>query len=194
MHNGWAVLVTVAADRGAPVVVDRRRVELMGSELPSQPYHHEALDLELQAAEELVREVKESALLHARDALSQLRADLATRCALAGLVLRQPRPLPETLAEILESHPATLIADAEMYLAALSGAAEELGISAETHPRSGELDFAAGSLGESSDRVSDFVSGLRATLGPPWQKDHKSAAAAAMGSLARLQKLALPAS
>ena len=67
LHNGWAILVTVAAPEGCPVVLDRRRVELIGAGVPSQPYHHEAPELDLPAAEELVREVKESVLSHSRE-------------------------------------------------------------------------------------------------------------------------------
>ena len=46
-HNGWAELVTMAIQDAAPVILDRRRVELIGSGEPSNPYHHEALELPL---------------------------------------------------------------------------------------------------------------------------------------------------
>ena len=37
-HLGWAVAVTAAADHS---VVDRRRIELVGPDLPAAPIHHE---------------------------------------------------------------------------------------------------------------------------------------------------------
>ena len=49
-HNGWAVLVTVAAD-GA--FVDRRRVRLIDDGLPCMPYHHDAQKLPPTVAERL---------------------------------------------------------------------------------------------------------------------------------------------
>ena len=192
VHNGWAVLVTVAVDRRTPVVVDRRRVELCDSELPSQPYHHEAAELDLAAAEALVQEVKESVVQHAGAALSQLLNDVSAGCKLVALAVREPRELPGSLAEILNSRPATYIADSEMYLAALSSAAAELGLSVSRYPRSGEFEFAANELGTGPDLVADFISGLRETLGSPWQKDHKAAAAAAFGVLAGLERVVLP--
>ena len=50
-HSGWAVCVTVAASRGLPVVVDRRRIELIEPDVPTQPYHHETVGMRLAEAE-----------------------------------------------------------------------------------------------------------------------------------------------
>ncbi len=66
-----------------------------------------------------------------------------------------------------------------------------LGIAVVSYPRSGELGFASRALATSSAELSKFVRGLRKTLGPPWQKDHHAATAAAIGALAELQQLSL---
>jgi hypothetical protein len=77
-HNGWAVCVTVAVSRGGvPVVVDRRRVELIEPGLPSQPYHHETVGMPLREAEQLVVRVRESVM---RTALARV-SDLQVACA-----------------------------------------------------------------------------------------------------------------
>lgn len=133
-------------------------------------------------------------LSHAQDSLSQLRRDLDQRCELAALVLREPRLLPSTLAEILGSRQVIYIADSEMYLDALSRAARMLSISVVSHPRSGEFEFGSRALASSPDELSKFVLGIRKTLGPPWQKDHHAATAAALGALAELQQLGLSSS
>src|SRR5215472_17517434 len=73
-HNGWAVFVCVAARKGEPVVVDRRRVELIESGLPNQPYEHETQGLGRVEAQALVNEVQESALHCAERELARARA------------------------------------------------------------------------------------------------------------------------
>jgi hypothetical protein len=40
-HAGWAHIVVVAARDSVPLVVERRRVALIGAGLPTQPYHHD---------------------------------------------------------------------------------------------------------------------------------------------------------
>ena len=38
-HSGWAVMVAVAGSERRPVLLDRRRVELVCGPQPRQPYH-----------------------------------------------------------------------------------------------------------------------------------------------------------
>ena len=64
-HNGWAIFVCVSSEKGKPVVIDRRRVQLLDSGLPRQPYHHEATELELDRAEALIASVVASAAANA---------------------------------------------------------------------------------------------------------------------------------
>jgi len=52
-HYARAELVTLAVRDAAPVFLDRRRVELIDKDLPSAPYHHEALELDIAAAIDL---------------------------------------------------------------------------------------------------------------------------------------------
>ena len=108
-----------------------------------------------------------------------------------ALVLPEPRLLPKSLAETLASRKSTYVADGEMYLEALSRAARLLGIAIFTHPRSHEFEFASRAMAISRVARSEFVLGIRKTLGAPWQKDHQTATAAALGGLARLQQLSL---
>lgn len=181
-HYGRAVLVTVAARDGVPFVVDRRSVALIGGGLPSAPYHHEAQALDRPVAAELIRRVRAAVDARAAAALQELRRSVAAHCRLAALAHRAPRPLPATLDGILDSRPATLIADAEMYLDALSRAAERCGFPVVTCARGAETEAAARALGAGTDEVDAFLRGLRASLGPPWQVDHRTAAAAALAA------------
>ena len=193
-HRGWAVFVCVAVRQGAPLVLDRRRVDLVSADLPSQPHHHEGAELDAAEVEALVRKVEQSVALHARAALSELRTDLGAEHRLVSIALREgPGHLrPDTLAEILESQTAMIAADGALYRDALRGAAAELGIATELIPPNGETERAAEALGIDAARVEALLGEIGRGLGPPWRKEHRSAAAAAIAVLdqhARLDPL-----
>ena len=97
--------------------------------------------------------------------------------------LPEARPLPSTIGGILESHPATLIADAEMYRATLEEAAEALGFGVVLYPRRSEFDEAARALEVDAARLGELLTGMGRELGPPWRKDHRIAAASAIAAL-----------
>ena len=193
VHYGRAILVTLAGRDGVPVVVDRRTVALIGDGLPSAPYHHEAQTLDRPAAAELIGRVRAAIDVRAAAALRDLRQSVSAHCRLQVLAHRALRPLPPTLDEILDSRPATLIADSEMYVDALSGAARRCDLEVATCARGTETEAAARALGAGAGEVVGFLKGLRATLGPPWQADHRAAAAAALAAAARDQGWRLPA-
>src|SRR5204863_2111285 len=89
-HNGWAVCVTVAAKRGVPVVVDRRRVELVEPGIPSQPYHHETLRMPPAEGERLVARVRKAVLQTTFERLKKLRDELQPPYTIVGMTLRVP--------------------------------------------------------------------------------------------------------
>jgi hypothetical protein len=185
-HNGWAVCVTVAASRGLPVVVDRRRVELVESGIPSQPYHHEAVGMPLPAAERLVARVRESVMRTAFARLSELRDDLQPPYSIVAMTLRNP-PLsyvPVTVADAHKSYPVMCRADAMMYHDALCTAAGRLNIALQFHDRGEEVTRAADRFGTSVGDVERFLQTAGESLGPPWRKEHRLAVAAAMRALA----------
>ena len=186
-HSGWAIFVCIAAEKGAPAVIDRRRVELIDPGLPKQPYEHDTLNLTAAAAEELVREVRESAVQCSERALSRLRRELGAAREVVSIALRTaPLPrLPGTVAEVHASYSVTNRADAMLYHDALCTAASSLGIGVATFDRGREVPLAAEVLGATEAGVEQFLAGLRATLGPPWQQDHRAAAARAIAALGK---------
>jgi hypothetical protein len=184
-HNGWAIAVSLTTGSDGPVVIDRRRFELAAPELPSQPYHHEGKELDLAELEALVLQVRKAVSERARGALRVLRDDLAASFDLVALALRVSRPLPGTLAQVLASQ-AVNIADSEMYRDAVHDAARELGLRIFSYPKGEEFEFAAQAINADGSDVSQRIRNWRKALGPPWQKDHHAAAAAAIGALARL--------
>jgi hypothetical protein len=191
LHNGWAIVVSVTMRDDGPVVIDRRRLELADPELPSQPYHHEALDLDLAEGEALIRQVRKAVAERARQALHALRGDLAASSDLAALAFRESRPIPATLAAILGTQ-ALYIADSEIYRDAMQIAVSELGLKVFSFRKSEEFEFAAQSMNTDARDLAERIRSWRKALGAPWQKDHHAAAAAAMGALARLSAVSKP--
>ncbi len=178
--------VTVTASRGLPVVVDRRRIELIEPGVPSQPYHHETVAMRLPDAEKLVVRVRESVLRTTLAGLSGLREELQPPYTIAAMTLRNP-PLsyvPVTVAEAHKSYPVMCRADGMMYHDALCTAARRLGLALELHDRGEEVARAADRLDVSLEELERFLRTAGESLGPPWHKEHRLAAAAAIGVLA----------
>jgi predicted outer membrane repeat protein len=192
-HNGWAVCVTVAASRGLPVVVDRRRVELIDPAVPSQPYHHETVRMPLPDAEALVVRVRESVMRTTLARLSELRDELQPPYTIVAMTLRNP-PLnyvPVTVAEAHASYSVMCRADGMMYHDALCTTARRLNLALELHDHGEEVARAADRLGTSIGAIEQFLRAAGDSLGPPWQKEHRLAAAAAIGVLTDRARISL---
>ncbi len=179
VHYARAELVTIAVQGEAPVLLDRRRVELVAPGLPIAPYHHEALELELEAATELVERVSRSVAEHAHTALSTL---LATHSAKQLVLPASPyNGLPASLEEVLGSRPMTNAADGMLYRESLATAAAELGLEVRRVPRKADpIALAAAALGVDAAEVHALIARFGREAGAPWRKDHKEAAAAGL--------------
>jgi len=189
-HNGWAILVCVSAPDGSPEVIDRRRVELIEPGLPNQPYEHETVGMNSTEGERLVQEVRESAVHCAERALSRLKS---THNLVAIALRTAPLPqIPGSVAEVHSSWYLRARADAMLYHDALCTAAASLGIGVAMFKRGEERLGAAEAMGTTPERLDEFLSGLRASLGPPWQQDHQAATARAIAALGRHTTLRRP--
>ncbi|PCI31455.1 MAG: hypothetical protein COB53_13185 [Elusimicrobia bacterium] len=176
-HNGWAVLVTVASEGG---LIDRRRVELVDEHLPSMPYHCEGQRLPIEKAIKLVEQVEESVNVCAKDCLEALSAAVPTK--IIGIAIRKYKPLPQTVAERIQNYQAMCVADSVMYRNALAKAAKERGWSVYWYD-SKTVITEAGQVLNRSD-INEFLRKPRESFGPPWQKDHRTAMAAAIAARA----------
>jgi hypothetical protein len=199
-HSGWANLVTVGAGSdGTPLVVDRRRCDIIGPDDVRQPYHA-AADMAEAEAEALVAAVADVAAAGARAALTALAADLAGGndssaggTTIVALALRagSDRAMPTTLAGILARHTAMHMAEGELYREAWAAAADERGVPVAVHPRGEAEALAAAALGTTVDRVGALLAAMGQPLGPPWRAEHKEAAAGALAELASHARLVL---
>ena len=172
-HGGWAVLVTVGGDG---TLLDRRRVELVDEGLPRIPHHSEGQALPLDQAVALVERVRVSAERHAKLGLDAVAMALPGR--ILGVALRQCPPLPPTIAERIQDYRAQNVADWVMYRKALAAAAEARGWAVHWYDAKKVFDEASEALGI-QDLDAHFLQ-VRRAVGPPWNKDHKLAIAAAM--------------
>ncbi len=180
-HSGWAVAVTAGVgDDGHLAVIDRRRVTLLGDDLPRMAYHA-AAELDADAAERLVASVDASIADHARDVVGELVA--AADVAVAGIaVVGRPREIPP-VAVVLASHARMHASEGEQYRRGIVEAANDLGLPVlrigpdELTARTTEL------LGWTPERTEQELAAVRVALGAPWQTDHKQAALAALALL-----------
>ncbi|MEJ7584122.1 MAG: hypothetical protein WKF43_08535 [Acidimicrobiales bacterium] len=180
-HSGWAVVVAVAGDVTAPDVVLRERVALLDPDLPRQPYHA-AVDLDLPEAATLIEQVERSAEHEAASMLNRVLADLAVTghrvacIAVAAVTVA----VPDSLEMVLSSHALLHAAEGELYREALAEAAAGEGLPVTRFLHKTVMADAAACLGVSGDEVRRTMNALGKDLGPPWQKDHKEATAAAL--------------
>lgn len=183
-HGGWAILVTVTLARGAPVIIDRRRVRLIDDGVPTQPYHHDTRGMEADAAELLIRRVQGSVADCTERAFDELSAALAPRHEVSAVAIRMPTlsHLPASVREAHASYHVMCRADGMLYHAAICTAARARGWPVRTIRRGAELAEAAMVLQTTAAAVDGAIRVVGRALGPPWTADHRFALAAALAA------------
>jgi len=169
-HFGWAVAVTASADHE---VVDRRRIELIEPGLPAAPIHYEGKRLDVPATAALVAKVRASVVRATSAALDELANALPQ--PITSISLRAwPPDFPDDIA-VQRRPPYEARVDAIMYRQVLAEHAHARGWEVHLYVAKAVVGQAVTMLAE---RADDLLLGLRATLGPPWTKDHQMALAA----------------
>ena len=169
-HLGWAVAVTASADHE---VVDRRRIELVEPGLSPAPIHYESRRLDVAATAALVAQVRASVVRAASAALDEIAS--ASPAPVLSISLRAwPVDFPDDIA-VQRRAPYEARADAIMYRQELAELAHARGWDVHLYDARAVVGQAERILAERADAV---LHGPRATLGPPWTKDHRTALAA----------------
>ncbi len=169
-HLGWAVAVTASADHE---VVDRRRIELVEPGLSAAPIHWQSRRLDVAATAALVGHVRASVVRATSAALDELATALPK--PIVSISLRTwPPDFPDDIA-VQRRAPYEARADAIMYRQVLAELARERGWEVQFYTAKEIVDRAIDLLGA---RAHEILHGPRATLGPPWTKDHRLALAA----------------
>jgi hypothetical protein len=171
-HLGWAVAVTASADHE---VVDRRRIELIEPGLSAAPIHYESRRLDVAGTAALVATVRASVVRASTAALDELATALPE--PVVSISLRAwPLDFPDDIA-VQRRAPYEARADAVMYRQVLTELAHARGWNVHFYSAKEVVPHAVRLLG---DRADEVLQGPRATLGPPWTKDHRTALAATM--------------
>jgi len=171
-HLGWAVAVTASADHE---VVDRRRIELIEPGIAAAPIHHEGKPLDDDAVAALVAQVRASAVRATSTALDELAT--AVPQPIVSMSLRAwPLDFPDDIA-VQRRVPYEARADSVMYRQVLADLARARGWDVHFFDAKDVETRAASKLAERADGV---LFGPRATIGPPWARDHRMVLAAAI--------------
>jgi hypothetical protein len=169
-HLGWAVAVTASDGHE---VVDRRRIALVEPGISPAPIHYESGRLDVAATTDLVAQVRASVVRAASAGLDELAASLPT--AIRSISLRAwPLDFPADIA-VQRRSPYEARADAIMYRQELSELAHARGWEVHVYDARAVIGQATRRL---AGRADEVLQGPRATLGPPWTKDHRTALAA----------------
>ena len=189
-HSNAAYLVTIAS---GGELVDRRHIVLTGPDLPTHPHHHEgswavgrylstpgARRLSLAGAVALVERVRIAAERGAREALESLAATVSR--PIESIAIRACPALPPTVEERIADNRAQTVADSVMYRESLAAAAAERGWKVHWYDRGRVFSEAAAALGR--DDIKAYLDAVGRSAGPPWNANHKLAAAAAISVIA----------
>jgi hypothetical protein len=186
-HSGWAALVALGSRGGALHVVDRRRIELVeaaDAHWAKQPYHAaeglpacEARNLVqrgVEAARRLAVREMQAAAQRAREAEHQI---VACAVLVAG-------PMPHwSVEEVLAVHFRMHKAEGVLFRDALARAAGACGWRLVAIPEKQLTEQAEWALATSATALMNRLATLGKSAGPPWGRDQKDAALAAMIAL-----------
>ena len=169
-HFGWAVAVTASTDHR---VVDRRRIALIEPGMPTAPIHRKGKPLDDDATALLVAQVRASALRATSAALDELATALPE--PIVSMSLRAwSRDFPADIA-VQRRAPYEARADSIMYREVLAELARARGWDVHLYDAK---DVESRAVRQLVERADEILLGPRATIGPPWTKDHRMALAA----------------
>lgn len=182
VHSGWAAFVAVTLEKKSPVVLVRRKLQLVKtfSYAYRQPYHT-AEKMPSGDAAAFVRGVEKESRKLAVKGIRAVQKELSglhyqlTGCS---LVLASGRQLPE-FEKILASHALIHTADGELFRDSLRRAAARCKLPLTAIKERDLLAAASKSLRLKPDILHRRIAALGKSLGPPWTQDEKLSALAA---------------
>jgi hypothetical protein len=188
VHSGWAAAVVLCGPLDAPVVVDRRKIQLVKifSYTFRQPYHT-AEKMPLQDAAKFIRGVQSEAKRLALTSLRSLQADLVEgdfKIVRGALLLASGRTLPP-LERILASHALIHTADGELFRDSLRAACARCGLPVQGIREKELFAVASKAFGLQPAVLKRRIAAFGKSLGPPWRQDEKYAALGAWLNLSR---------
>jgi hypothetical protein len=182
-RTGLAVLVAVAGDVQEPQFIQRSQIQLLpdGAWAP----YHAAEGLAPADARESVRRSIEAAHRLATSGIHEAVQRFAeSGHELCGCAVLVGTGMPNwSTDEILAVHVRMHKAEGELFRDVLVAGARACNLKLTTLSDKSALDDAAGMLGLNRARLDATLAALGRSAGPPWGKDQKEAAAAALVAL-----------
>jgi hypothetical protein len=191
-HSGWAALIALGSDNGALRVVDRRRVELVeeaDAAWAKQPYHAAEGLSPSQAREVVERGVEAARRLALREIQASVDRARAAEHEIAACSILVSEPMPDwSVDEILAVHFRMHKAEGVLFRDALVRAADVCGLAVVAIPEKLLTEHAEKVLDTPVSAVMNRIAVLGKAAGPPWAKDQKDAALAAMIGLQKMSR------
>lgn len=183
-HSGWAALIVLGMHEAEWVLVDRRRIELVDEEWARQPYHA-AEELEGDEARKLVKSGIDSAFsIATRELRAAVKREREQKNNVGACAVLVGNPMPEwSVDQILAVHFRMHQAEGVLFRDALVHAARKCKLDVVEIPEKILMSYAEQSLKVSGNELSKRISAIGKLAGPPWGKDQKEAALAAMVAL-----------
>ena len=180
-HSGWAALVVVGKRDGNFLVVDRRRIELVEDEWAKQPYHA-AEDLKPDAARDVVKRGVEAAhRIAVREMRAAVKRDRERGNEVTACAVLVADPMPDwSTQEILAVHFRMHKAEGVLFRDALVRATEACGLRLVAIHEEQLTKHAERALQTPASDLMKKITALGKPVGPPWGKDQKDAALAAL--------------
>src|ERR1044072_6661141 len=180
-HSGWAALVVLGRQTDEFIVVDRRRIELVENEWAKQPYHA-AEGLKSDIARDLVeRGIDAAHKIAVREMRAALKRESDRKNEVKACAVLVGSPMPYwSVDEILAVHFRMHKAEGVLFRDALVHAANECKIKSVEVPEKDILRYVENKQKTPTSKLSSQLSALGKAAGPPWGKDEKEAALAAM--------------
>jgi len=187
VHSGWAAMVAVSLEDGVPIVLQRRKLLLVGtfSYTFRQPYHT-AEKMPLGDAAEFVRGVETESRELALSGLRALEKELDSadyKVRGCALLLASGRKLPE-FEKVLASHALIHTADGELFREAIRHCCARAKLPLTAIKERELLAAASKRLNKRPEFLNRQVAALGKSIGPPWTQDEKLATLAAWLTLA----------
>ena len=189
-HSGWAAVVCLGGP--APVIIERSRLLLTSGLLPREPYHDAKRGGGLEEAEKIIAAAAEEARALAVEAITGLAASVRAHgyeLVASGVVLGDGRP-DFTLSQALSTHATMHGAEGWLFREALIEASQKCGLRVTGVPERDLPASVAAALGRSESVVGELVQQLGRGQGPPWGRDQKAAALAALVALGSVSEIA----
>jgi hypothetical protein len=187
-RTGRAALVAVGGDEGAPELLERSQIPLL-PEGAFAPYHAAAEMEPPDGRRHVKRSITTANRLagHGIAKTARRLVEAGHDVRACGVLVGPPLP-PWTVDEIFAVHVRMHQAEGVMFREALVAGARACDLEMTTLPHASALDDAARLLKIGRDRLDERLAALGRAAGPPWGKDQKEAAAAALVALRNVMR------